>query len=298
MPNPTQWTYDNNAMKEDLLDLITNLTPTETQLMTGLGTSKADQIYHQWLTDTLKAVGANSAVEGADASYTARTNPQRLANYTQIVKIDYTVTDTDRAVNSAGFDDRFSYETTKAMKEWKNDAEYALMRGSIISGSGSAARQLVGVKNWMTSNNYTSQSGVSMTEAMLNDYLQAVWDDGTTVNAIYCPMYIKRKISGFTAGTTKNTNAADRRLVNAVDVYEADAANMVKLFPHRYVTVSGDVNYDVVGINEDYWKVAYLRKPIQRDLAKTGDGSNAQVIGEFTLECLNKNAGFYTKAVL
>lgn len=298
MPNPTQWTYDNPAMKEDLLDLIINLTPTETQLMTGLGTSKADQIYHQWLTDTLKAVASNAAVEGADATYTARTNPSRLANYTQIFTINYTVTDTDRAVNSAGFDDRFSYETTKAMKEWKNDAEYAVMRGSLVSGSGSAARQLKGIKNWLANANYTSQSGVSLTEAMLNDYLQAVWEDGTTVNAIYCPMYIKRKISGFTAGATKQVQATDRRLVNAVDVYEADAANMVKLFPHRYVTVSGDTNYDLVGINEDYFKVAHLRKPVQRDLAKTGDGSNAQVIGEFTLECLNQNAGFYTKAVL
>lgn len=298
MPSPTQWTYDNNAMKEDLLDLITNLTPTETQLMTGLGTSKADQIYHQWLTDTLKSVATNSAIEGADATYSARTNPSRLANYTQIFTVNYTVTDTDRAVNSAGFDDRFSYETTKAMKEWKNDAEYAVMRGSLVSGSGSAARQLKGIKNWLANANYTSQSGVSLTEAMLNDYLQAVWDDGTTVNAIYCPMYIKRKISGFTAGATKQVQITDRRLVNAVDVYEADAANMVKLFPHRYVTVSGDTNYDLVGINEDYFKVAHLRKPVQRDLAKTGDGSNAQVIGEFTLECLNQNAGFYTKAVL
>lgn len=291
------YTYDDQALKEDLLDIITNISPTETQLLSGLAVSSASNTLHQFLGDTLKSVAANAFVEGVDATYPDRTDPTRGVNYTQIFRVGYDVTDTERAVNTAGFQDRFTYETTKALKEWKNDVEYALMRGSLATGSGSEARQLQGVKNWLSGNNYTVASGVSLSESLLNDRFQDVWDDGTQVNAVYVPMRLKRRISGFVAGATKNVETTDKRLVNAVDVYEADAANMVKLFAHRYVTVSGDTNYDVIGLDEDKWRLAYLRKPFTRELAKTGDSTKGEVIGELTLECLAENAGFAARGM-
>ena len=276
-----------------MLDLITNLSPRETQLLSGLGNSTAKDIYHQWLVDTLKSAEANAYVEGVDATYPDRTDPTRYSNVCQILRVGYEVTDTERAVTNAGFNDRYAYEAQKALKEWSNDAEYALMRASMSCGSGSAARQMKGVKNFMTSNNYTDASGASLSEAMLNNYFQDVWDDGTEVNAVFVPMKLKKKISSFTAGATKNVDLADKRLVNAVDVYESDAASMVKLFAHRYVTVSGDTNNDIVGLDESKWRVAYLRKPFTRELSKTGDSTKGEVIGELTLECLHKDAGFY-----
>jgi hypothetical protein len=48
MSNPT-YTYNNAAMKEDLLGVITNLDFKENQLGSGLGQSKASNIIHQWL---------------------------------------------------------------------------------------------------------------------------------------------------------------------------------------------------------------------------------------------------------
>jgi hypothetical protein len=294
-------TFDDVSRREDLLDLITNLSPRETQLLSGLGNSTAKDVLHQWLVDTLKSVAVNSYVEGVDATFPDRTDPSRYYNVTQIVRVGYEVTDTERAVQNAGFNDRYAYEAQKALKEWSNDAEYALMRSSLACGTSSGARSMKGVKNFMASNNYTQSSSISLTEVLLNNYLQDVWDDGTQVNAIYVPMYLKRKISAFTAGTTKNTDQTDKRLVNAIDVYEADAAQMVKLFAHRYVTVSGDTsafNYDMVGLDESKWRVAYLRKPFTRELSKTGDATKGEVVGELTLECLHKDAGFWAQGHL
>lgn len=293
----TAYVYDDGALREDLLNVLTNLSPKQTQLVTGLGTAKADSIRHEWLIDTLGSVKANAYVEGVDASYSTATNPTRLYNYTQIFREGYDVTDTERAVNTAAFNDRFAYEATKAMTEIKNDMEYAIMRGSLASGTGSAARYMRGIK--MSVSLVTSQSGVSLSEAILNDYFQNVWDNTSSeVNAVFGSMYIKRKISGFTAGTTKNLDANDKRLVNAVDVYQGDAATNVKLFAHRYVTVTNDTNYDVVAINEDMFKIAYLRKPFTRELAKTGDSTKGEVVTELTLENLHYNAGVWAKAHL
>ncbi len=292
------YTYDDNSIREDLLDIITNMSPQETQLLSGLGTSSAKDTMHIWLKDTLKSVAANSHIEGADATYPDRTDPERMYNHCQIVRVGYDVTDSERAVNNAGFSDRYNYETTKALKEWKNDTEYALMRGSMATGAGTTARAMKGIKRFLLSNNYTNASGISLTETILNDRFEDVWSDGTQVNALYVPMYMKRKISTFTGGATKNVDVTDRRLVLAVDIYQADAATNVKLFAHRYVHVSGDTNYDVVGIDEDKFKVAYLRKPFTRELAKTGDSTKGEVIGELTMECLHEDAGFYAEKML
>jgi len=289
-------TYHDEALREDLLSIITNLSPNETQLISGLGTSNATSIRHEWLIDTLGDVKANAQLEGAAATYHTITDPTRLNNYTQIIKQGYNISDTERSTDNAGFEDRYRYEQVKAMKMWKNDAEYSLMRGSLASGQTNVARLMRGVKDSLSL--ITAQSGVSMTETMLNDYFQAVWDNTSTmVNAVYCPMYMKRKISGFTAGSTKNTNNSDRRLINAVDVYEADAASVVKLFAHRYVSISGtDTNYGVVCINEDMFKVAYLRKPFLQEIAKTGDFSGGNIVGELTLENHHYHCGYWADA--
>ena len=298
------YTWADGANKEDLLDILTNLSPTETQLISGLGTSKANGTLHQWLTDTLSAVKANAFAEGADASYTALTNPTRLTNVTQISRQAFQVSGTERAVDTAGFSDRMAYEAEKAMKVIKNDMELAIMCGTLTQSvvSTNTARSLTGVKAALVSMT-SSQSGVSLTETIFNNYLQLVWDTtNVEVDEVYGDMTMKRRISGFTGNATKNVNVTDKRLVNSVSVYEADAARLVKIFAHRYVNLlasgSAVTNHDLVGINSEKFKVAYLRKPFMTDLAKTGDSDKAEIITEYTLEYLNPYAGFVAKSLL
>jgi len=47
------WSAD-EAVREDLLDVLTNLSPTDTQLITGLAVSSAKSRRHEWLTDTFR----------------------------------------------------------------------------------------------------------------------------------------------------------------------------------------------------------------------------------------------------
>jgi len=292
--------YDDvgGALREDLLDLLTNLSPKSTQLITGLGTSTAKSIRHEWLIDTLNAVKLNSNLEGAAICYNTVTNPSRLANYTQIFKQGFKVSDSARAEDEAGFSDRYNYEKTKALALLKNDMEYSLMRGSMASGSGTGARQLRGVKASLSI--VTSQTGVSMSQAMLDLYLGLVWTaTSTEVNAIYTDMYMKSKISAFTANNTRNIQADDKRLVASVNVYESDAASLVKLFAHRYSFISGTDLHGLVGIDEAMFKVAYLRKPEVKEADGNGDDfSGGNIVAEATLENLHYDCGFCVKALL
>lgn len=291
--------YDAGALREDLLGIITNLSPKNTQLVSGLGVTEATSMRHEFPIDSLNAVKANAQLEGAAITYHNVSNVSRLANYTQIMKQGFKVSDTTRAENNAGYEDRYTYEKVKALTLLKNDMEYALIRGSMASGSGSGARQLRGVKASLSL--ITAQSGVSMTQGMLESYLQLVWDNtATEVNAIYCDMYMKRKISGFTANNTRNIAADDKRLVASVDIYESDAAKVVKLFPHRYVSISGtDTNHGILGIDEDLFKIAYLRKPEIKEANGTGDDfSGGNVVAELTLENRHYNAGVWADKLL
>ena len=65
----TYQTYQTVGIREDLADIIYNISPTETPFMSGVAKNKATNTTHQWQTDALADVAANAAVEGDDISY-------------------------------------------------------------------------------------------------------------------------------------------------------------------------------------------------------------------------------------
>lgn len=296
----TTFSYDDSAIRESLLDVITNITPEIDPLYTGLQKSEAQQPFHQWLTDTLAAVGTNAQIEGADATYANRTNPTRKTNWTQIVRKDVQVSGTDRASNTAGFKDRYKYEVQKAMKEWRRDAELAILRGSLASGSGSAARQMAGIKAQITTL-ATNPSGVSLSETMLNSYLQNAWNQGGEPDLILVGGTLKRRIDGFNANSnnTRYIDAGDQKLVNTVVRY-VSSFGVHDLQLHRLVDISGDTNSTIYGLQRDKWAVSHLtgREPSLVQGATTGDSTKAFIVGELTVEGRAENSSFYAERLL
>lgn len=286
---------DDASVKESVLDLITNISPVENYLLSNMERSTATDEFHFVPRDTLRTPALRAKVEGADPTYDGN-DPTRAMNVLQIIEVGFEVTDSEAATDRYGSpEDRVTYETEKALKDWANFAEFALVRSTLVTGNNSTARQMEGLKECLTLD--TSQSGVSLTETILNDYMQNVWTNGSDVDLILAPMRHKRKISAFSGGGTKFYNQEDRRLVLPIEVYESDASGKpVKLVAHRFVQQSGDTNYDIMGIDSEKFAIAYLREPKVRPLAKTGDAEKRQVIGELTLECKSDLAGFIGRA--
>lgn len=289
---------DDSSVKESVLDMITQVDPTENYLVSNLQRVSANDEFHLVPRDTLRTPTLKAGVEGADPTYDGN-DPTRALNVMHIIDVAFDVTDSEAATDRYGSpEDRVAYETEKALKDWGNFAEFALLRSTLITGNNSTARQMEGLKACLTID--TTQSGVSLDESILNSYLQNVWTEGANVDLILAPMTLKRRISGFNGnGGSKFYNQDDKRLVTPIEIYESDASSKpVKLVAHRYMQVSGDVNNDIVGIEMDHFATAYLREPRVRPLAKTGDSERRQVIGEFTLECRNDMAGFIGRAHL
>lgn len=292
--------YSNPSLREDLLNIITNLSPTENQLATGLAKSKAQSSVHVWLVDSYDATTTTSTdkkeVEGADYGAGDVVNPTRKTNYTQIIKQDWKVSGTEQATVHAGMQSPKAYHMAKSMVHYKNKLEWALLNGVAAAGNASTAREMGGIFDQVTTNK-VANAATNLTETLLNDYFAQVWGTSAKApDAVYIHGKGKRVISGFTAGTTKFTKVEDKRLINTVDVYESDFG-VVKIFLHRFINdvLAAGSTGNIAILREDTWAIADLRAPNNFDAPQGGDYVKGAIIGETTLEGRYEKANFVGK---
>lgn len=283
-------TYDDAARREDLIDIIADVSPDDNPLATMLTTTTAQQTLHEWLEDYIsRPTSVSASIEGAAATYSDLTQPSRRVNVTNIITQTYRVSGTERAVSVAGMGDPFDYQSAKALREWKNQLEYAIVNGAVASGSSGVARQMSGLQAVVTTHSTARNSGTSLSESEFNAMVKDVWSDvgnNDVFDLVLVPFGLKQKISTFTAGATKFVDQSDKRLTRPVMVYESDGG-VHRIMAHKDVNNSaGTVAF--FGIKEDKYRVAYLkdRTPKREMLAKDGDRDNGQIIGEATLEYL------------
>lgn len=258
--------------------------------MTMLKTSPAQNTLHEWLEDYITPPSSVTfQSEGAGATYVALQQPVRRRNITAIIERTYRVSGTERSVNPGNNVDPLDYQSGKALRQWKMDAEYALVNGAIASGASGTARGMAGLINVITTLATSRNSGTSLSETEFQDMHQASWEQGGTENSfdlVLVPFGLKRKIDGFTAGATKYVDQSDKKLTQPVAIYET-SAGVARIMQHRYVNgAAATPGPRFLGIKESLFRVAYLRKPFKEALAKDGDRENGHIVGELTLEYL------------
>lgn len=278
------------AMREDLIDIITDVSPDENPLMTMLTRTTASQPLHQWLEDYIsRPSSADSSVEGAAATYADLEQPARRVNWTAVVDKTFRVSGTEIATEHAGMGSSYDYQAAKALVNWKNQSEYNIVNGTLASGSSGVARQMAGLDSVITSHATARLSGTSLSETEFNEMVEEVWNDvgsSDVFDLVLVPMGLKRKISTFTAGNTKFTYAEDKRLTRPVAVYESDGG-VHRIMAHKdVISAVATPGPRFFGIKEDKYRLAYLRNPVRKELAMDGDRRNGQIVGEFTLEYL------------
>lgn len=284
---PTFQTYQAIGNREDLTDTLVNISHDETPLYSGLDKVKAKGTLHEWQTDSLASPGVNAAVEGADFNAGTVTPTVRLTNYTQINRKDIKISGTQQAVEHAGRDNEYNYQKAKQMKELARDIEYSLINGTANAGNATTARTLKGMLAWITTNVATSGAARALTEALYNAQVQAVWaGTNSKPDTTFVHGFNKRAISGFTGGTgsTRQTQADEKKLVNTVDTYVSDFGTQVivahDLFPTDQAVIT----------RKDKWRVAVLRPPHEEDIGQVGDSLVTMLVSELTLESLNEKA--------
>ena len=272
-PSNTFDSYDANGIREDLENVIYNISPEETPFYSSLKKVSASNTYHEWQTDTLRASADNKHIEGDDTTASAMTATSRLGNYTQIFKNAVTIPDTDEGLDKAGRSAEMAYQTLKIAKEQKLDIEKALFANNArVVGSATAARELAGAPAWMTSNiTNTGTSGsdatgdgtdartdgtqTAFTQADFDSAMQSIWENGGRPDSVYLSAYQMNIALGFTGNNNQRSTvqAGDEKVVKSLDVYVTPWGT-VEFTPTRE-----NRGRDVFIMQNDMWSCASLR---------------------------------------
>lgn len=295
-------TNQTTHIREDLADVISNISPEKTPFKTEIGKSKASNTYHEWMRDELAAPNKNNAaLEGDDANIVALDVPERLGNYTQIFEKAFSVSGTLRSVNTAGAKDELARQVAKKGAEINRDIESALVSANSSNAqSGTTARKLGGAEAWIKTNALHGTDGATagfsgstvgavtagtvrpLTEAMFNDMVEKVWSEGGDTRLVIAPGKLKQTISGFTGNGTKYQSADSQTIYQGVDYYVSDFGKH-QIIPHHFMSTT-----TVIAFDASLWNLATLRSMKKVDLAKTGDSDKKMLITEITLECTNE----------
>ena len=301
-------TYQSIGNREDLSDVIYNISPTDTPLLNTLARGKATAVYHEWQSDSLSAATtANAAVEGADASDATMSPTTRLGNYTQIVQKTIKISGTLESVDKAGRKSEKAYQLSKASSELKRDIETILTANQGRSaGDASTARTMGAMLSWIKTNTNKSSGttagvdpttiGVStrtdgtqraFTETILKDVVQKVYSSGGNPKILMVGPFQKQAVSSFAGIAAQRYMAPGNEpttIIGAADVYMSDFGTM-SVVPNRFMRTR-----DALVLDPEYAAVAYLRPFATNELAKAGDAEKTQILAELTLEMRNEAA--------
>ena len=298
-PTNTFDSYDAVGIKEDLSDIITNVSPEETPFYTKARKTRARNTLHEWQTDSLRASSSNAHIEGDATSAEARTATTRLGNYTQIFKNAVVVPDTDEGLDKAGRAAEIAYQTLKIAKEQKLDIEKALFDNNArVAGNSSTARELAGAPAWLTTSITNTGTGgadatgdgtdartdgtqTAFTQDDFDSCMQSIWENGGNPDTVYLSAFQMNVALGFTGNNNQRSavQAGDERVIKSLAVYVTPWGT-VEFVPSRE-----NRSRDVFIMQDDMWEVATLRPTKNVELAKNGDNTTRQVLTELTLVC-------------
>lgn len=306
MAQPTNLydTYDTTGIREDLTDVIYNISPEDTPILSAIPRTAAKSTKHEWQLDALAAPAANKVIEGDDATVDAMTATTRAFNYTQISDKVIALSGTQSAVDAAGRADEMAYQIAKKSKELKKDMEFALIKEQVQAiGSATAARALGSIGTWIATNGDAGTGGSlstgsgtdapnsgtdrDLTETILKTVIQEVYTSGGDLDLLVVPPSVKQVISGFNANTTRFGPAEQRVEYAAIDVYSSDFGD-IQVVPNRVMATTNDKVCFL--LQSDMAATAYLREFQVSDLSKTGDSEKKQLLCEYTLEMRNEAA--------
>lgn len=305
-PTNTFDSYDARGIREDLSDVIYDISPEETPFYTACAKAKASNTLHEWQTDALRSSGDNAHIEGDDTIAEARSATVRLNNRTQIFKNSVVIPGTDVGLNKAGRAREMAYQVLKIAKEQKLDIEKAMFANQAkVAGDATTARRMAGVPAWLTTNtNFQSGSSgadptgdgsnartddgtpTAFSQTKFDAVMQAIWVAGGKPDSVYLSAFQMNLALGFTGNNNQRSNIT------------AEAEKVIKHMS-VYVTPWGTVEFkptrenrgrDVFIMQDDMWAVGVLRATKNEELAKTGDNEKRQVVTELTLVCRNEKS--------
>jgi hypothetical protein len=292
-------TYSATADREDLSNIIYNISPMQTPFMSSIGTRNVKNVVFDWQTEVLPTPSSSGELEGFELSRSAAQATVRESNVCMISKRDATVSGSQEVSDAAGKRSEMAHQLALMAKALKRDMEEALCQnGAKTTGNATTARVTGGFESWVETNvsRGTGGSGAGngaapvdgtqrdLTEQLLKDVLQLSFENGGEPSLAICGPHNKQIISGFT-GRSQARQMIDANTVEAsVSIYSSDFGEL------QIVPSNRSREKSLLLVDPEYAKVAYLRNFQTVDIATIGDAETKMIVVEYGLEVSNEKA--------
>ncbi len=303
--------YSAKGIREDLSDMIYDISPTETPFIQMAGKGKAKNTLFEWQVDSLaSADAANAQIEGDDVDsvgYDAVAATTRIGNYAQISRKSVVVSDTHEVLDKAGRKSEMAYQLAKRAKELKRDMEtICLSNQACAAGNSTTARKTGSFLAFLKTNVDKEATGVNpvytttpsgtrtdsaspraFTEAILKSVISKVWSSGGNPKVLMVGPVNKAKASAFAGIAASRFNVkgnAPATIIGAADIYVSDFGN-VEIVPNRFQR-----ERDAFVIDPEYVQIDYLRPFKTTPMAKTGDAEKRLLVVEWGVRVKNELA--------
>lgn len=297
--------------REELSDVVNRITPEDTPIYSMIRKGSCKTTHPEWEYDELAAPGVNARLEGDEYTFGAITPPTRVGNYTQIMRKDFIISNTQEASDNAGQNEKVKEQKLKKGIELRKDVEYAIVdNNASVSGQ---TRELGGLPSWIETNvsrgatgangGFNTGTGLTVaatngtqrafTKSLLDDVLQSAYQQGANVTHASMSPYVKRVFTTFmsdanVASFRYAASGSSNSIIATADVYEGDFGK-VMMVPNRIQAASAALARNVFLIDPDMLAFDWLRKVTEdKDVAKTGDAQKRVLIGEGTLRVKNE----------
>lgn len=301
-------TYTATSDREDLSNVIYNISPMETPMVSLGGRRSVKNVQFDWQTESLPAATATGVLEGGEISRSASTATVRAANVCQINTRNATVTGSQQASDPAGKKSEMAHQMSVIGRALKRDVEKTIC-GEQGRNNGAAAtvRATRGFESWITTNAGRATSGTAganaanesssptdgtqraFTETILKGVLSTCFENGASPSVMLVGAFNKQAVSAF-SGRASATQAVSLEgipgdhLQASVSVYTSDFGDL-KIVPSNFSR-----SRSALLVDPEYVSVAYLRAFESQDLGSIGDAETKAIYTEFGLEMKNEAA--------
>ena len=284
----TYTSYDQVGKAEDVSDIISDISPTDTPMVSLIKPQKVSARVYEYQTDSLAAAAANAAVEGAVPTMATLTATTMITGNTQILTKAFQVSATADAIKTYGRAKETAYQLGRALKEIKRDLEFAYVGASNagVAGNSTTAREMDSADQLIDAATTTAGGTAALTETMLLDTGEAVFNAGGDASVFMIKPADAQIVAGFTgaSGRYRNFNDGTKTLVNVIDLYVSPYGEYKVVLNRHQMTTHAFL------LDPTMWRSAVLRPFSRTLLAKSGDSDKHFVVGEYGLMHLNPKA--------
>jgi hypothetical protein len=288
------YSYNTTGVVQDINNIITNISPDETPLLTlfGIG-KKARDVQVSSLTDSLPQPQNKPVVEGADYKPEEVSDRERIDNYVQIFDRPYFITDTQEEIEKFGVSDEELYQADKAMKAIALDLEYVIVTSEkAVKMARDVPGQMGGIPYFNTVN-VKDMANAPLDEESFNDTAIMAWEKGGVPRIAVMSMKHKRRVNKFTGGSQKTRGQETKKAIEPLEFYESDAG-LIKFLPHRMIkAVDKDkktLSCRIEILDPQYFKVRPLINFHKEEIGKKGHRIEKAITGQMTMDCKSKDA--------